>query len=180
MRRLALLLPILLASPALGQGAEPSATTATYGNWTVTCQQVAEARVCQMLTRLNVKGEDGQVRPLLEMAIGRPPAGGDLRLVLQVPMDVALREPVTLATNAEGATTADPAAPPLLTASYFACLPNGCLADAVLDQAGLKAMTAAATATVTFTVLNGNRKVAVPVALSGFADAWAALGEAAP
>ncbi len=169
---------LLLAGPAFGQAAEPSATSATYGNWTVTCRLVAEARVCQMVTKLNVKAEDGQLRPLLEMAIGRPPAGGDLRLVLQVPMDVALREPVTLATTAEG--QAAPAEPPLLSASYFACLPSGCVADAVLDPAGLQALTAATTATVTFTVLNGNRKVAVPVALAGFADAWAALGEAAP
>ena len=52
--------------------------------------------------------------------------------------------------------------------------------DAVLDQASLATLQAAPTMTATFTTLNGARKIAVPVALAGFGDAWAALGMAAP
>lgn len=172
-----LVLPLaLLAFPAFGQTAEPSSTAATYGNWTVNCVQADQGKTCQMVTRLNLKGNDGQLRPLLELAIGRPPAGGDLRIVMQVPMDVALREPFSLAAG-QGPEAADQA--PLLEASFFACLPSGCIADAVLEGAALKALRGASHATIGFTVLNGNKKFGVPVALDGFADAFAALGEAA-
>lgn len=172
----------LLTSPALAETATPSNTTATYGNWTVTCAQSADQKVCQMVTKLNLKGADGQLRPLIEVAIGQPPAGGDLRIVLQVPMDVALREAVVLSTDAAGA---DPAATPkpqtdLVTASYFACVPTGCIADAVLDKASLTTLKSVPTMTATFTALNGAKKIAVPVALDGFGDAWAALGVVLP
>lgn len=176
----------LTAAPAFAQTAEPSSTAATYGNWTVSCVQSADQKVCQMTTKLNLKGSDGQVRPLLEVAIGQPPAGGDVRIVLQVPMDVALREPVVVSVDAAGAAGAGAAeATPkpqtdLLTASFFACQPAGCIADAVLDAKTLKTLQTATTMNATFTALAGARKITVPVALTGFTDAWAALGSPAP
>ena len=172
----------LMAWPALAQTSAPSSTSATYGNWTVTCVQNADQKVCQMVTRLNLKDGEGQLRPLIEVAIGQPAGGGDLRIVLQVPMDVALRQPLVVSVDAAGADPAATAKPQtdLLSASYFACVPAGCIADAVLDQASLATLQAAPTMTATFTTLNGARKIAVPVALAGFGDAWAALGVAAP
>jgi invasion protein IalB len=171
-----------LALPGLAQDTQPSSTSATYGNWTVTCAQVDAQKVCQMVSKLNLKDADGQVRPLIEVAIGQPPSGGDVRIVVQVPMDVALREPLVVSVDAEGA---DPAASPrpqqaLLSASYFACVPAGCIADAVLDRAAVATLQKVATMTATFTALNGARKIGVPVALDGFADAWAALGVQMP
>ena len=177
------LLPLVLtATPAFAQTADPSSTSATYGNWTVTCVQAADQKICQMVTKLNLKGNDGQLRPLIEVAIGQPAGGGDLRIVLQVPIDVALREPVVVSVDAEGA---DPAATPkpqrdLVAASYFACVPAGCIADAALDADSLETLQKVSGMTATFTTLNGAKKIGVPVALDGFADAWAALGVATP
>lgn len=173
---------VLMASPVFAQSAEPSSTSATYGNWTVSCVQTADQKVCQMVTKLNLKAADGQLRPLLEIAIGQPPSGGDLRIVLQVPMDVSLREAVVVSIDAEGA---DPEVSPkpqkdLISASYFACVPTGCIADAVLDGASLTSLQGAATMTTSFTALNGAKKISVPVPLDGFGDAWAALGVALP
>ena len=176
-----LVLLALTAAPAFGQTAEPSSTAATYGNWTVTCVQNADRKVCQMTTKLNLKGADGQLRPLLEVAIGQPPAGGDVRIVLQVPMDVALRQAVVVSVDAKGAGEATPKPQTdLVTASYFACVPTGCIADAVLDAKTLKTLQSSATLNATFTALAGAKKITVPVDLAGFADAWAALGSPAP
>ena len=172
-----LVLMAVTAAPAFGQTAEPSSTAATYVNWTVTCVQNADRKVCQMTTKLNLKGADGQVRPLLEVAIGQPPAGGDVRIVLQVPMDVALRQAVVVSVDAKGAGEATPKPQTdLVTASYFACVPTGCIADAVLKADAIAGLKATKTTNVTFTALAGAKKITVPVEMTGFADAWAALG----
>ena len=94
---------------AHAETAAPSATTATYGTWTIGCSMVAQAdgtgaaQVCQMTTRLNLKGKDGQISPLLAITIGTPPGAKLPRLVLQVPTDVALRAGVTLSLDQAGA-----------------------------------------------------------------------------
>jgi len=176
----------LLAAPAVAQTAEPSATTATYGNWTVTCGDAAGAgaatpqKVCQMTTKLNLKGNDGQVRPLLEIAIGLPPGGDAPRIVVQVPIDVALREALVVSVDAE-TDGADPKPQiDLVTASYFACTPAGCIADAVVKPDVMDALKLAKTTNVTFSALAGAKKITVPVDMTGFGDAFAALGLPAP
>ena len=174
------LLPLALSAvPAFADTAQPSSTAATYGNWTVTCLQNADQKVCQMTTKLNLKGSDGQSHPLIEVAIGQPPAGGDVRIVLQVPLDVALREPVVVSVDAAGEATPKPQTE-LLTASFFACVPSGCIADAVLEANTLKTLQTSATMNATFTALAGAKRITVPVPLTGFGDAWAALGLNAP
>ena len=155
----------VLAPPLWAQTAEPSATTATYGNWTVTCGSAAVAgaataqKICQMTTKLNLKGNDGQVRPLLEIALGMPPGGDAPRFVFQVPIDVALREAVVVSVDAQ-ADAADPKPQTdLLTASYFACTPAGCIADAALKSDVIAALKSAKTTNVTFTALAGAKKI---------------------
>jgi invasion protein IalB len=176
MRGLALI-AALWAGGAVAQTEAPNSTQATYGNWTLACVQ----KTCQITTRLNLKSEDGRVTPLIEVAIGRPKEGGELRIVVQVPGDVALRAPVEVsldgAGEGEGAAGAKPQVA-LVTASYFACVPGGCIADAVLDEAAVKALLAAPAMNTTFTTLAGAKRVTVPVGLNGFTDAWAALGAA--
>ena len=170
--------PGLAPSLAVAQVAEPSSTTATYGAWTVTCAAQDADKICQMTTKLSIKGNDGQVRPLLEVAIGQPLGGKGARIVVQVPMDVALREAVEVSVDAPGADAAQSPKPQtaLAQASYFACVPAGCIADAALTAGTIAALRAAATTNVTFTALAGAKKITVPVPMAGFGDAWAALG----
>ncbi len=171
---------------ALAQSATPSSTTATYGSWTVTCTMQAGAdaatqKICQMTTKLNLKGNDGQTRPLLEIAIGKAPKAEVPRIVLQVPMDVALREPMTLAVGvAPGEAAGNKPADAIGTASYLACTPAGCIADTVLTADMIAKLKAAPTTNVTFTALADGKKITVPVAMTGFVDAWAALEMPAP
>lgn len=177
---------VLLSAPVAAQTAEPSATTATYGNWTVTCGEAVVAgseapqKVCQMTTKLNLKGNDGQVRPLLEIAIGLPPGGDALRIVLQVPIDVALREALVVSVDAQTSGAEPRPQTDLVTASYFACTPAGCIADAVVKAAVMEALKAAKTTNVTFTALAAAKKITVPVEMTGFVDALTALGLPAP
>ena len=175
----------LLAAPVAAQTAEPSATTATYGNWTVTCGTAAVAgeasvqKLCQMTTKLNLKGNDGQLRPLLEVAIGLPPGGTVPRIILQVPIDVTLRAPIMVSVDAQ--TTGEPKLQTdLVTATYFACTPAGCIADAELTAGASAALRDAKTTNVTFSALAGTKKITVPVEMTGFGDALAALGLSAP
>lgn len=176
----------LLAPPLWAQTAEPSATTATYGNWTVTCGSAtvvgtaAPQKVCQMTTKLNLKGNDGQVRPLLEIALGMPPGGDAPRIVVQVPIDVALREGLVVSVDADTSAADPKPQTDLLTASYFACTAAGCIADAVLKSDVIGTLKSAKTTNVTFTALAGAKKITVPVEMTGFGDAWAALGLPGP
>lgn len=180
----AFVLATVLATPKAAQTAEPSSTTATYGNWTVTCSAVAETsppvRACQMTTKLNLKVEDGSLRPLLEIAIGLPPGAKAMRIVLQVPIDVALRAPIMISVDAGAGGTVPMPQTDLLTASYFACTSAGCLADADFIPEASAVFKKAKTVNVSFVALNGGKKITVPVEMTGFADAWGALGLPAP
>lgn len=168
---------------AWAQSAEPSSTTATYGAWTVTCaatasDTTASQKLCQMTISLSLKGNDGQVSPLIEVAIGRPPGDTAARIVVQVPIEVALREGLTVSVDAAGSDSAQTPKPQtdLANATYFACVPKGCVADAALTAEAIAALTAATATNVTFTALAGAKKITVPVPMAGFGDAWAALG----
>ncbi len=180
----------LIAGPGLAQTA-PTATTATFGDWTVSCTIAAStdaatpAKLCEMTTKLNLKGNDGQLHPLLQIAIGQPPDAAVARIVLQLPVDVALRDPVALsvdkvtaAPTADAPTTLAPQ-DDLLSASYLACAATGCLADAVLPGDVLARLRKAKTLNVTFTSISGPKKITVPVSLNGFGDALIDLGLAA-
>jgi invasion protein IalB len=180
-------LALTLALPAYAQTAEPTSTTATYGNWTVSCALTVLAssgsqtpvKTCEMTTRLDLKGNDGQTRPLLQLAIGQPPGSETARIALQVPVDVALREPVAISLDQTPTTgDAQQAVPQelLVSATYLACSPGGCLADTAIAAELVGRLKAAKTVNVTFTSLNAGKRITVPVPLSGFGDAADALG----
>lgn len=172
---------------ALAETAEPTSTTATYGNWTVSCAMTVlpasnsqtPVKSCEMTTRLNLKGDDGQSRPLLQVAIGQPPGSETARVVLQVPMEVALREPVVISLD-QAPASGDAQTPvpqePLLSATYLACSPAGCVAETAFAADLVGRLKAVKTVNVSFTILNGGKRITVPVPLTGFGDAAVALG----
>lgn len=189
-KTLSALAAVLIAGPALAQtAAAPTATTATFGDWTVSCTMATPTtgdttpvKICEMTTKLNLKGNDGQLHPLLQIAIGQPPNAPAVRIVLQLPIDVALRDPVALSVDktaaapaADGQTTLPPQ-DDLLSASYLACAPTGCLADAEVSGEVLTRLNKVKTLNVTFSSISGPKKITVPVSLNGFGDALADLG----
>jgi invasion protein IalB len=167
MRALAML--VMMTGAAMAEA--PQATSATYGNWTLGCQAQDGAQdgaqACQIVTRLNVKGQDGQVRPLLSMALIKP--GKDFGLRLELPPGVDLRAAARL--DPTGATEGDP----LAVFTFLTCEPGGCLAEALVAKALVDQMVAAEAMDVSFTLFAGGKVVRVPVSLKGFGDAVRAL-----
>ena len=155
MRALALL---LLAAPAFAEA--PQQTTATYDNWTVICQVQGAVQACEAVTRLNVKGQDGQVRPLLSMSLAKAASGQSLRL--QLPLGVDL-------TAAPGVRTDPP-----LVLQWKTCVASGCLAEAQVEAAALDRLEEVV---VSFVALGpeAGKVIEVPVSLKGFGDAVKAL-----
>ena len=170
---------------AAANTALPTATTATFGAWTVACSVAAQAdgsapkQFCQMTTQLNLKGQDGQMHPLLAFTIGTPPGAKATRMALQVPTDVALRNGVSISLDKPGAAGADPSAAKdqdvLLALTYVTCTPQGCVADADGSADLWGKLKGVKSANVGFTALAGLKKILVPVSLDGFGDAMAAL-----
>jgi invasion protein IalB len=182
MRYTALTLALLTGLPATAETTTPTATTATYGNWTVGCSVVAQADgtapkpLCEMTTRLNLKGQDGQMRPLLAWTIGTPPGAKSKRIALQVPVAVALRQGVIVSLDKAAADAATPKPQDeLAVLTYVTCTPQACVADADATDELLGKLKAAKTANVSFTLLQGAKEIMVPVSLDGFSDALAAL-----
>lgn len=175
-------LTALAGLPVMADTTTPTATTATYGNWTVSCALMAQAdgsapgQMCEMTTRLNLKAQDGQMKPLLAWTIGTPTGAKVKRLALQVPTNVALREGVSISQDKPGSdAAAEKPQEALADLTYVTCTPQGCVADADAPDALLASLGKTKTANVSFTLLQGGKRIMVPVSLDGFGDALAAL-----
>lgn len=187
MARLGLAAAMALAgfAAAADTSVVPTATTATFGAWTVACNMAAQAdgtaakQLCQMTTRLNLKGQDGQMHPLLAFTIGTLPGGKVARMALQVPTDVALRDGLAISLDKPGVAGADPNAAKdqdvLLALTFITCNPQGCVADADGTPDLWDKLKTVKSVNVGFTALAGMKKILVPVSLDGFGDAMAAL-----
>lgn len=167
-----------LASTALATTVAPTSTTETFGHWTLACadgssSKVAHVQSCEIFERLSVKGKNGHPHPLLEMALGTPPAASSMHLALRVPLGVALRAGVQLSLDKPG--TAPKPQQQLLTLNYLTCTQTGCAAETTKITKALARLKGQPKVYVTFTTLAGARKIAVPVPLDGFDNALAAL-----
>lgn len=131
---------------------------------------------CEMTTRLNLKGQDGQMRPLLAWTIGTPPGAKVKRIAVQVPTNVALRDGVSLSLDKPSAdATAAKPQDNIASLTYVTCTPQSCVADTDAGAELLDRLKAAKTANISFTLAQGAKRIVVPVSLDGFGDALAAL-----
>lgn len=162
-------LSVAMAAPAGAEGTGPSATTATYGAWTVRCAKAADkedGETCEIVQSVTLR-KTGQA--IIQVAIGRLKADDPLSIVVQVPIGVSLRTEVGLKLGApeveDGAS---------VTARYFRCTPQACLADVKPDDAWVDGLRGAEALTASFVDGNG-RTIRIPVSLEGFSDAFAAV-----
>ncbi|MBO6919361.1 MAG: invasion associated locus B family protein [Rhizobiaceae bacterium] len=125
---------ILFANHSLAQ--EPSVTTETYGSWTYRCSQIAQQsdaqtsakKACELVQVVR----DGKGNVIAQIAFGRDPDGENkLIAVVQVPQGTLLTRPVTLS---------DEARKNNLTAPYFSCFNNICLARTDIEPNLLSAL----------------------------------------
>jgi invasion protein IalB len=156
------------ATPVKAPAEAAAPTTATYGDWLVTCPPPAAtgaAAACEATQTLMLEGKG----PIARIAVGRLTKGGDLSFAVMLPAAVEFSAPVVL-----GSATAEA---PVLALGWRRCIPTGCFADAT--PAGTVS-TAWVTQTVvgrmTFTDGNG-QAVALPFSFKGLVQAVAALDE---
>jgi invasion protein IalB len=69
-------------------GAEPEATTATYGDWIVRCQRTAAESGTQRLCDVG-QIVLAQQNPILQLSIGPPTPKGPIKLTIVVPVNVS-------------------------------------------------------------------------------------------
>lgn len=125
---------ILFAQKSLAQ--QPSVTTETYGSWTYRCSQVtppADAssttnKTCELVQVVR----DGKGNVIAQIAFGKNPDGeNSLISVIQLPQGTLLTAPVTLSDETKKHN---------LTALYFSCFNNICLARTDVSRNLLKAL----------------------------------------
>lgn len=188
-RRIASVSAFLIAVGAVGlappAAAQTQARTAApeavenerFGNWVLRCQTLAEgARRCE-LTQDAVIQQTGQ--RLLRIAVGPASAeterlvgtteGSDLVGALITPLGVILPDGVTVAVPEQGA--AEAAEPWRFDA--YQCIPDGCRFLFPVPADLRAALTAAPSATVSFSL--GGRPIEIPLPLEGFAAGVTAL-----
>ena len=161
------------AAPSSTRPPEPDRSSATFGDWTLRCEQrVAEAatpavRHCELVQAV----QDQSGKPVAQFAIGRVSRTHPWRLVAMLPVNLTLTEPGRL-TLGGGRSANGQAA---IEMTLRACGPNGCLADVLPDAAlvarlrGLEQQGSLAFRDAT------NTEVQMPFSTRGLAVAWAAL-----
>ena len=170
----------LTALPLMAQDdMRPTRTVATYESWSIACSMVqitpaqGEPRMeelCELVSQVNIRGEDSVIRPLLQVVVGRLPGQEAMRLLVQVPGNAYLREPVSLILDP--GEDHDPSQVPetALRASYIRCDTGRCVADVTLSEADQTRLSKAQSAIVSYINLTGSR-VGVPLSMTGYAAA---------
>lgn len=159
------------AVPAAQQvSAEPSSTTASFGDWVLRCQRVSDeaksARVCEVAQILQ---SQGQQAPIAQVALGRVGNGEPLRVTAVMPVSVSFPSAVQIAIGEKDAKP--------LELSWRRCLPTGCFADAALgDDVVRQWRKAGEPGRIVFKDAAG-RDLALPLSVRGLDQAVEALAK---
>lgn len=156
-------------SPAPGAVSQPDNTTATYGDWVLRCQQSVGTRVCELVQTIEQQGQRG---PLALIAVGRPVRAEPVKLVIQVPPNLALGDKagvrVTVADKDEA------------LAVFQRCTPGGCFGETNLGDDVIRRWRGLGEAGQIRWLDAGKREVALPISFRGFAAAADALQREQP
>ncbi len=147
--------------------AQPSVTTASFGDWTLRCVEGAGkdgGAACEVIQSIVLSGQQA---PVAQLALGRLEATGGLQVTVVLPVNVALLSPATV--------SEDPAGKDAVALTWQRCIPGGCFASAPAEDAMIAAWKAASTpGTLSFDDATG-RKVALPFSLRGLTQALEAM-----
>ncbi|WP_431284839.1 invasion associated locus B family protein [Humitalea sp. 24SJ18S-53] len=181
-RRLPLAVLALLAGPAAAQtpratptpppaadaSAEPERSVAVFGDWAMRCEGRPPARACELTQTL----QNDRNQPVALFAIGRSNRADPLKLVVQVPLNVAFPAAPRLVLDG-GNTTGSP-----LALAWRQCIPAGCTAQIELRDAALltrlRARTAEQPGRLLFQQASGG-EAALPFSFRGLSAALDAL-----
>ena len=150
--------------------AEPNSSLANFGDWTLRCQRLGNGaeikRVCEVAQQ--IRAQDQQ-NPVAELAIGRLKKADPLRLTVVLPVNVTFSSAPSF--SADGKT------PEPLDLGWRKCLPQGCIADALLKDDVLRHWKTQANAgRITWTDAAG-RDLAIRLSFRGLSQALDALSK---
>lgn len=150
---------------AQGAAEGPSVVQETYRDWVVSCvtpqateASTASARVCEMRQELRQAGGNQRI-----LAVALQPqldsAGASLTLV--APLGLLLSQSISI----------DLADVRMMEVPFLTCLPQGCIANAVLDIEMIDKLAGGTEAVVGMTGTDG-QVLSAPVSLAGFNAGW--------
>lgn len=158
---------------AAAQTAVPGRFSETYGDWIAHCalrdtEDGQQLRQCAMEQRLSWHDENsGQTRQLLTVALTPRQASG-AELTILTPFGLLLDRGIVLQVD-EGKSYSLP---------FQTCLPAGCLARGLLDEAILGQLRTGQVLATRMVQSDGEQVVRVEVSLKGFTDSYARLQQA--
>jgi invasion protein IalB len=160
-------------APRLAVTAEPENTTASFGDWTLRCQRVAEGaqskRMCEVVQILRTQGPQGQQLTFAQIALGYPLADQPMRLVVMLPVSVSFPSVANIATDEKDTGT---------ELAWSRCLPTGCYAESqVKNDMLLRWRAFGEPGRLTFKDAAG-REVRTAISYRGVAQALDALAKA--
>lgn len=160
--------PVVPAQAQPPAAVEPERSVAVFGDWAVRCEGRPPARACELTQTL----QNDRQQPVAQFAIGRMARGEPLKLVAQLPLNIAFAATPRLVLDG-GDSTGSPFA-----LSWRQCIPTGCYAEIDLrDEAlvtRLRARTPEQGARVLFQQASGG-EAALPFSFRGFGAALDAL-----
>jgi len=149
-------------------GAEPEATTASYGDWLLRCQRIttvgAAQQVCDVTQTVQAQG---QQNPLLQLSFGQPVAKEPIKLTIYAPVNVSFPSVARLAVDDKDTQPAE--------LIWRRCQPGGCVADLEIKEELLKRWRAQFGGGVVKIVDATGREIAIPFSFRGLAQALDAL-----
>src|SRR5258705_11730884 len=80
---------VFIFGSSLGRTQEPQRTTATYDDWTVSCEKPAQReKLCEVVHTQTIQG---QPNPVGQIVVRRPSKNEPFKILLQVPPNVWLQ-----------------------------------------------------------------------------------------
>jgi invasion protein IalB len=154
--------------PAGPVGNTAERTTASFGDWVLRCETIAEQnkRVCEVAQVMSVQG---QANPVAQLAIGRPSPNESRRLTMVLPVNIAI------ATRPQATLAKAGAAPIELT--WQRCAPGACFASAPLADETLAVFGAQTEPGRLVFKDAADRETALPLSFRGLPQALAALAK---
>jgi invasion protein IalB len=149
--------------------ADPQATTAAFGDWTLRCQRAGEGaqaqKICEIVQTIQAQGQG----PVAQIAIGRIDPKDPLKITVVVPHNISIPGSVRLSVDEKDAGPAD--------LPWRRCMAMGCIGDLELRDDLLRRWRAQnAAARLAFKDAAG-QEVVLPWSFRGLAQALDALAK---
>ena len=147
--------------------ADPSVTTAVFGDWTLRCEKPApdkSQRICEAVQTVQLQN---QPAPIAQIAFGRSSSSDPVRLVVLLPVNVLFPSSVKI-----GVGDKDPESLDLV---WRRCLPLGCFAENTTPDAAIRRWRSeTAQGRISYKDAAG-RDMTLPLSFRGMAQALDAL-----